>query len=221
MPPPPGASNLAPSPDDLAERIRALSTEFAMTLKGNVDEIRSNWAELPRESGLAAMAPGLSRIHDIAHNLAGTGQSLGFPRISQTAAPLDSLFRLLQEKQNPLTTEEIDQIDLLITDLEIAVDIPGEEVILDGLHAGYEFSSHRGTFYVLLFGGLDPKIEAISALAETGYILSPVAGGSPPVDVSTGAPSVLLATLEKVSEARRGGKKLLADGVLIQVFAVR
>ena len=128
------------------------------------------------------------------------GTKLGFPRISQTAAPLDSLFRLLQEKQHLLTSEETDQINLLISDLEEAVDIPGEQVVL-GDNDGYEFHSHRGTFHVLLFGELDPDAEAISALKEIGYILSPVSSGSPPVDVATGAPAVLLSPLSRVSEA--------------------
>ena len=87
MPAPPGASNSTVSPDDLAERIQALSAEFASSLKTQVNDIRSIWTDMPREKGMAAAAPEITQIHDIAHSLAGAGKSLGFPRISQTAAP--------------------------------------------------------------------------------------------------------------------------------------
>lgn len=202
MPANPGETHSTAGPNDLADRIRALSAEFASTLKSNVEEIRTVWTGLPRDAGLSAMADGLTRIHDISHSLAGAGQSLGFPRISQTAAPLDSLFRLLQEKRNPLTREEIDQIDLLIHELEKAVDVPGEQVVLEDIHAGHEITPHRGTFHLLLFGDLDPKDAALSALNDIGYVTQPVSGGSPPADVATGAPAVLLTPLDRVAEAR-------------------
>lgn len=201
MPAPPGSTRSTPGPEDLAERIRALSAEFAATLKENVDEIRTVWTSLPREDGLAAAVPGLSQIHDIAHSLAGAGQSLGFPRISQCAAPIDSLFRILQEKQTPLTAEEIDQIDLLIRDLEQAVDIPGEQVILDDVHGAYELGAHRGTFHVLLFGELDTTNDAIAALNEIGYRVCTITGRSAPADVTAGAPAVVLAPLDQTAEA--------------------
>ena len=171
---------------------------------------------MPRDKGMATAAPEITQIHDIAHSLAGPGKSLGFPRISQTAAPLDSLFRLLKEKQSPLTAEEIDQIDLLISDLKEAVDIPGETVTLGDVHASYEIASHRGTFHVLVFGQLDSNIDAISALTEIGYKVLPVGDTAPPIGLSTDVPAVLLSTLDQIAAAQTWLKQYgLSDDISI------
>lgn len=202
MPAPSGTSDTSSNPDTLAQRIRALSAEFAATLKANVGEMRQAWTALPRDEGPSATAPGILRMHEIAHSLAGAGKSLGFPRISQTAAPLDSLFRLLQEKQTPLTDEEIEQIDFLITDLEQAVDVPGEQVVLDYLQGKTEAGAHRGLFHILLFGALDPNTDTISALKDTGYEICPIEHNKLPGEVIAGDPAVLLVRLGEVAAAR-------------------
>lgn len=202
MPASSGTSESSNSADKLAQRIRELSAEFAATLKYNVGEIRQAWTALPRSEGPAATAPGILRMHEIAHSLAGAGKSLGFPRISQTAAPLDSLFRLLQEKQIPLTDEEITQIDFLITDLEQAVDVPGEQVILDDLHLHQDKGGVRGVFHILLYGALDSESATLSALKETGYAVLHVGDNKIPSEVLAGDPAVLLAQIEDVSAAR-------------------
>ncbi|NKB44702.1 MAG: diguanylate cyclase [Alphaproteobacteria bacterium] len=203
MTPPSGASNSSDPSDILAERIRALSAEFASSLKGSVEELRRAWTDLARNPGSGGDATGLSLIQDIAHSLAGTGKSLGFPRVSQTAAPIDSLFRLILENKTPLTDEEIDQIDLLISDLERAVDIPGEQVVLEGVHAPYDAGSGHSVFHVLLFGDLDPNSDALSALKDVGYDIIQVEGRTPPLPVAAGEPTVLLASVYEVPDAEK------------------
>lgn len=203
MPASSGTTETSKSVDELAQRIRELSAEFAATLRDNVSEMRNAWTDLPRSEGPSATAPGILRMHEIAHSLAGTGKSLGFPRISQTAAPLDSLFRLLQEKDSPLNDEEVEQIDFLITDLEQAVDVPGEQVVLDNLSTSQDTRAHRGLFHILLFGTLDSETETLSVLKDTGYELCPVkADEAPPEELLSGDPAVILASLPDVAEAR-------------------
>jgi HPt (histidine-containing phosphotransfer) domain-containing protein len=185
--------------DKLAEQIRALSAEFADTLKGSVDDIRHTWTTLPRDEGSDASAPGIAHIQNIAHSLAGTGKSLGFPRISQSAAPIDGLFRLLQENKTPLTAEEIDQIDLLISDLERAVDVPGEPVVLGDLHAQHDPNARPGTFHILQYGDLGDGVEALSSLSTFGYNLIRIQDTAPPNAVISGDPTALVAAVKCVS----------------------
>ncbi len=204
---PSGASeNKSPS-DILAERIRALSAEFASTLRESVGEVRDAWTNLPHNSDYSAGAESISRIQDIAHGLAGAGKSFGFPKISQTAAPLDSLFRLLLENKATLTEEEVDQIDLLISDLERAVDEPGETVVLDDLNVTFDPSVGNSTFHVLLFGDLDPESAALAVLNEIGYDLTQIKNETPPGSVIAGDPAVLLATVSSMQDALAWLKK--------------
>lgn len=216
---PSGAPENKSPTDILAEKIRALSAEFASTLKESVGEIRDVWTNLPHNSDYSAGAQSLSRIQDIAHGLAGAGKSLGFPKISLTAAPLDSLFRLLMENQSPLTEEEVDLINLLISDLEHAVDEPGEVVVLDDLNATFDPSAGNNTFHVLLFGDLDPASEALGVLKEIGYDLEQVKGQVPPSSIMAGAPAVLLATVSAIPDARAWLKKHDLDD-LIPIAAI-
>ncbi len=203
MPVASGSSVDKVTPETLAERIRALSEEFALTLKGNLEEMRSVWASIQTDTSSLASAPNFVRMHEIAHSLAGAGKSLGFPRVSQAAAPLDSLFRLLREKQSPLTEEEVDQINLLITDLELAIDIPGEQVRLDIIHPHVEESPDQNSvFHTLLFADLSENGDAITLLKDVGFETTAVTGGSPPERVSRGEPAVLLSPLASVAEAR-------------------
>ena len=96
---------------------------------------------------------------------------------------------------------------MLISDLEDAVDIPGETVTLSDLHSGLEITTHRGTFHVLVFDQLDPGIDAINTLTEIGYKVLPVGETAPPVDLSTGVPAVLLSTLSQTADAHAWLKK--------------
>lgn len=219
MPASSGTSDSSNSAESLAERIRELSAEFAASLKAKVGEMRQAWTDLPRSEGPSATAPGIVVMHEIAHSLAGTGKSLGFPRISQTAAPLDSLFRLLQEKKSPLTNEEIEQIDFLITDLEQAVDIPGEQVVLDDLLPRLDNGSHHGLFSILLYGVLDSDTDTLTALKNTGYDLLQVEEGKPPSKVLAGDPAVLLASLGNVNAARNWLRQFSLEEV-VPVVAV-
>ncbi|MEQ8508898.1 MAG: diguanylate cyclase [Rhodospirillaceae bacterium] len=204
---PSGASGFS-NDNDLAERIRALSAEFASTLKASVGELRDTWVSLPRDADRVTTLTGISRIQDIAHRLAGTGKSLGFPRISQTAAPLDGLFRLLQENQTPFTQEEIDQIDLLIADLERAVDIPGEQVVLDDVYAPRDLNGQPEVFHVLLLGDLDGHKQDLAALNDIGYEVTKVADGAPPPAVLAGDPAALLTAVKTLPDARKWLEKL-------------
>lgn len=188
--------------DLLALKIRALSAEFASTLKGSVEDVRQAWSNLSNETVGKTEAANLSRIQDIAHSLAGAGKSLGFPQISQAAAPLDSLFRLLLENKSPLTQEEVDQINLLISDLDHAVDVPGETVLLDDLHVPFDPDARGGAFQIMLFDNLDPQSEALSPLKEIGYSLIQVASDeAPPAPAMNRDPVVLLAAAGHVSRA--------------------
>ena len=63
--------------------------------------------------------PAFSQLKTIAHNLAGTGATYGFKRISDTAMPLDRLLGKIQaaEPARPLTTEAMAELKLLASTL--------------------------------------------------------------------------------------------------------
>src|SRR5262249_42329955 len=90
-------------PDGLVQRLNELGAEFGGTLETRVSEVRGLWAEFPTAPCQADSKRVLARIHEIVHALAGAGKSFGFPSISQAATPLDGLFRLVMENDQPLS----------------------------------------------------------------------------------------------------------------------
>ncbi|MEQ9449468.1 MAG: Hpt domain-containing protein, partial [Rhodospirillaceae bacterium] len=118
-------------PDDLLERLNALSVEFGDTLGTKVKEIQRIWSLVPSAPSPDETRAALVKIHDIVHTLAGAGKSFGFPQVSKAAAPLDGLFRLIAEQKHPLTSEETDQIEVLIRALEKATGAPRQAISLD------------------------------------------------------------------------------------------
>lgn len=134
----------------LQERLRALSEEFANGLAEKVRETRRIWSLVPAAPSADESRSALVKIHDIVHNLAGSGQSFGFPLVSKAAAPLDGLFRLVAEQNQTLTGEEIAQIEVLIQSLENAICVPREGVDVGDLVNLHSESADRREATVVL-----------------------------------------------------------------------
>ncbi len=156
---------------ELIERLNALSLEFGSTLDARINEVRRIWSLVPSAPSRDEARDALVKIHDIVHTLAGAGKSFGFPLISKMASPLDGLFRLIAEQNQPLTREEIDQIDVLIDTLEKAAQAPRQIISLDS----FEDQTARGrdvldAFQVfILSAGDDDSATIADALTNFGY----------------------------------------------------
>jgi len=121
------------SSDVLLQKLNALSMSFGDNLKTRVGEVRRIWDLVPEAPSADETRDALVKIQDIVHSLAGSGKSFGFPSISAAAAPLDGLFRLLNEHHQGLTHEERQQVDVLIHTLEDATCVPREIIDLDAI----------------------------------------------------------------------------------------
>lgn len=166
------AAETAPRNDALADRLGALSAEFASTLATKVQEVRRIWNLVPAAPSHEEIRVALIRIHDLVHTLAGSGKTFGFPRISSTAAPLDGLFRLVAEQDTGLREEEIAQIEMLIQMLEEAACAPGEEIDLQDMASAPTAAEQprQQTYIVIVADRQSSEVADISgALSAYGY----------------------------------------------------
>lgn len=192
------------SSDVILARLAALGNEFADVLGHRVHEVRKLWAPVPQSASYEQARAALTQIHDIVHSLAGSGKSFGFPAVSTTAAPLDGLFRVLLEHRQPLTAEEIAQIELLVQDLEKSSISAREPITLDDLKAGGALpTTDRVGLRVLIAGpDSDSENQALrDAIIKFGYGCDIVASRAdiPPV-ILQGAPAVLFADISATDD---------------------
>ncbi|MBM3515937.1 MAG: Hpt domain-containing protein, partial [Alphaproteobacteria bacterium] len=131
----------------LARKLEQLGNAFASSLDSRVKEVRRIWTLIPETPRSDEARDALIKIHDIAHTLAGSGKSFGFPAVSVAAAPLDGLFRLLREQTQSLSREEIAQIELLVQGLERATLMPRVPVAVDDIVSA---AMDRGDARILL-----------------------------------------------------------------------
>ena len=199
---------------DLQDRLNALSVEFGDTLAGKVKEIRRIWGLVPVAPSADEIRDALLKIHDIVHMLAGAGQSFGFPQISKTAAPLDGLFRLVTEQSQPLTGEEIAQIEVLIQALEDAICAPREVISIDALASmPAEAGDRRESALVLMLAaGTENDTQALQeALAGYGYRCHVVhTPADIPAEVMQGGPGIVLADISNGDAHLKTMRKVMA-----------
>jgi diguanylate cyclase (GGDEF)-like protein len=193
------AGSARPTTTDLQDRLAALSLEFGNTLGNKVKEIRRIWSLVPTAPSVDEIRTALVKIHDIVHGLAGSGQSFGFPLVSKTAAPLDGLFRLLNEQSQTLTGEEIAQIELLIQALENAICAPPAAIDLGDVVTLPAATSERreAMFVLVLLTTDDPEPTALKETLEGyGYRCHTIrAPGDVPPEIFQGASAVMMADI--------------------------
>ena len=194
---PPSAAD--PGSNGLLARLNALSMEFGNTLGERIQSVRNIWSSVPKSASLTDAKDALTRIHDVVHTLAGAGKSFGFPLVSTAAAPLDGLFRLLLEQNQPLTREEIAQIELLIQGLEQSAYSAREPITLDGLRASEPQAAGErvGVRAIILGEGHDETLKALrQAIINYGYQCDLASSLSEiPAAILQGAPAVILSDI--------------------------
>ncbi|WP_066014231.1 response regulator [Endozoicomonas atrinae] len=101
-------------------QMRQLQKEYLTSLSGLRSELNQLLVdpELEQPEGMAC-----SRLKTIAHNLAGTGATYGFNRISDTAAPLDCLLGSIHtaESGRSINADAMAQLQLLASELIDAI----------------------------------------------------------------------------------------------------
>ena len=200
------------APSAILARLTALSNEFAEILGERVGDIRRIWSPVFKVSP-TEQVEALTRIHEIVHMLAGAGKSFGFPQVSTAAAPLDGLFRLLLEQKQPLTKEELAQIEVLVQVLEKSAYAPRVPMSFEGLKAGDTSPPPEQIGIRVLIAGLADDIEnrqLRDAIINFGYACD-IAEDllAVPQAVLQGAPAVLFSDItvsdEPLAAVRQNG----------------
>ncbi len=195
--------------DELAQRLAALSAEFGESLLTRIREVRRIWGLIPIAPSADEAKSALVKIHDIVHTLAGSGKSFGFPRVSTAAAPLDGLFRLVTEQSGgatpqPLSQEEISQIEMLIQALEDAASEPAEAIDLEDMaSAPTAASAERPTTRILILASAsNSDVDHLrDCLDGFGYQVEILRGLKDiPSEVLQGGPGILVSDISAGDE---------------------
>ena len=220
---PGGIGASAPKTADLKDRLNALGQEFGNALGGKVMEIRRIWSLVPVAPSVHEAQTALAKIHDIVHALAGAGESFGFPMVSKAAAPLDGLFRLVTEQSQPLTGEEIAQIEVLIQSLEDSTCAPPQAIDVDDVSTLQNPAQerHESTFVLILAAPDDTGAEDLKeALNGYGYRCHVIREAAQvPTDIAQGTAGVLYADISTSDSHLKLVRKIMALAHLPLILA--
>ena len=155
---------------ELQNKLAELRVGFAERLPQRVAEVCAGWRALGENTSERERGALLRGVH----NLAGTGKSFGFARVSQVAQRLEEELRLLWDPLTPSDTERATRIDQLCRDLiAYASDSPhcSEHSGLSDDHVGgiqtWEFEQIRKV--LLVEDGVDFAHELALHLEYYGY----------------------------------------------------
>jgi diguanylate cyclase (GGDEF)-like protein len=93
----------APAAETAQERMNNLRVSYAASLDEKIARVEAAWGKLEQGvwDGEAAHT-----LHRLAHNLAGSGTTFGFPAISERAHTLELLLKAITERASPPTVAE-------------------------------------------------------------------------------------------------------------------
>lgn len=103
---------------DVSDEIARLRREFCARTLEQMDTIESAQRRLTQEQDTDGT---LNEIHMLVHGLSGTGTVFGFPKVSDTAAPLQVFVDgILRRDPTSLTDADAERLDELIKALRAA-----------------------------------------------------------------------------------------------------
>jgi len=104
--------------DIIMEKLKVLGESYIAGLPEKLDSIRIAWDEIKGGKG------GLENfrlLHRLVHGIAGSAGIFGFLDLSRGARCLEVMLKPLAKGLHPLTLEDSEQIESLISDLRAAV----------------------------------------------------------------------------------------------------
>lgn len=104
------------------EKIEALRRQYADQLALRAVEIESLWKAVEESGGETGS---LTDFRQIAHRLAGSGATFGYPGVSESAGALELYANTILERGSAPTGDEIKLVRELLSDLRAASSAPG------------------------------------------------------------------------------------------------
>ena len=103
----------------LEEKLAALSRDYLRNLSGRLDDLNEHWQCLIQARRQDALRDAMI----VAHSIAGSAQTFGFPDVSVAARELELAFRAIDEQGLilPLPSHQVGQLEALISRLEVTI----------------------------------------------------------------------------------------------------
>ncbi len=105
----------------LEEKLAALSRDYLRNLSGRLDDLNEHWQCLIQARRQDALRDAMI----VAHSIAGSAQTFGFPDVSVAARELELAFRAIDEQglilPLPLPSHQAGQLEALISRLEVTI----------------------------------------------------------------------------------------------------
>ncbi|WP_369601536.1 Hpt domain-containing protein [Hahella sp. SMD15-11] len=103
----------------LEEKLAALSRDYLRNLSGRLDDLNEHWQCLTQARRQDALRDAMI----VAHSIAGSAQTFGFPDVSVAARELELAFRAIEEQGLilPLPSHQAGQLEALISRLEVTI----------------------------------------------------------------------------------------------------
>ncbi len=102
------------APSKLNSRLEELRKQYEKTLPQKLEKIEQGWSKLCQINWSEAL---LDKLTALAHQLAGSGKTFGFPQVSIEARELETLLGNLQAKSLPPNSQEKAQISAKVAEL--------------------------------------------------------------------------------------------------------
>lgn len=102
-------------------RFEALCRSYARRLTGQLAEIRTEWRRSQHD---CENPQALATMHRIAHTVAGSGATFGFPKVSHTARELKLLLENAIAGEIPIDLDFRDKVEVALAELSRVVPQP-------------------------------------------------------------------------------------------------
>ncbi|MDD5176188.1 MAG: Hpt domain-containing protein [Sterolibacterium sp.] len=103
--------------EELQAKLKLLSDSYAAQLPERLKLLEQVWENLPKNSWDEA---GFETLHRMVHSLTGSGRTFGFAGLSDVARNLEDYLRQLVQVKTPLSEEQREHIQVLVSELHSA-----------------------------------------------------------------------------------------------------
>ena len=105
---------MAKSKKQFAEKLEAITRQFAGKVGAKIDEIETASERLFNADTEKETADALDALFLPVHRISGSAGSFGFPSLSETAASLEGMLRAIKDGSRRPSAEELGQVSVLL-----------------------------------------------------------------------------------------------------------